>query len=62
MDDPHIASDGYTYEHKAIRMWVDRQNVSPVTKQRLKHKMLTPDHSLHSAIQAWRLNVASSRT
>ncbi|KAL8119994.1 hypothetical protein AgCh_017213 [Apium graveolens] len=62
MYDPHIASDGYTYEHKAIQMWVDRHNVSPVTKQRLQHKMLTPNHTLHSAIQAWRSHVISSRT
>lgn len=62
MNDPHIASDGYTYEHKAIQMWVDRHNVSPVTKQQLQHKMLTPNHTLHSAIQAWKSRVTSSRT
>ncbi|KAK1365246.1 U-box domain-containing protein 34-like [Heracleum sosnowskyi] len=62
MKDPHIASDGYTYEHKAIQIWVDRYNVSPVTNQRLQHKMLTPNHTLHTAIQAWRSHVISSRT
>ncbi|KAK4368630.1 hypothetical protein RND71_012422 [Anisodus tanguticus] len=54
MEDPHIAADGFTYEHRAIKTWVDRHNVSPVTKQRLQHKMLTPNHTLRLAIQDWR--------
>ncbi|WOH09194.1 hypothetical protein DCAR_0728649 [Daucus carota subsp. sativus] len=62
MNDPQIASDGYTYEHKAIQIWVDKHNVSPVTNQRLQHKMLTPNHTLHSAIQAWRSHVIFSTT
>lgn len=62
MNDPHIASDGYTYEHKAIQMWVDRYNVSPVTNQQLQHKMLTPNLTLHSAIQAWRSQVMTTST
>ncbi|XP_055824865.1 U-box domain-containing protein 34-like isoform X2 [Solanum dulcamara] len=54
MEEPHIAADGFTYEHRAIKAWVDRHNVSPVTKQILQHKMLTPNHTLHVAIQDWR--------
>ncbi|XP_060189085.1 U-box domain-containing protein 34 isoform X3 [Lycium barbarum] len=54
MEDPHIAADGFTYEHGAIKAWVDRHNVSPVTKQRLQHKMLTPNRTLRLAIQDWR--------
>ncbi|KAK4337934.1 hypothetical protein RND71_042421 [Anisodus tanguticus] len=42
MEDPHIAADGFKYEHRAIKAWVDRHNISPVTKQTLQHKMLTP--------------------
>ncbi|KAL4589482.1 hypothetical protein LXL04_002389 [Taraxacum kok-saghyz] len=56
MDDPHIAADGFTYEHRAIKIWLERQNESPVTKRRLKHKTLTPNHTLKSAIQDWRLH------
>lgn len=57
MDDPHIAADGFTYEHIAIKTWLDRHGVSPVTKLRLQTKMLTPNHLLCSAIQEWRSRV-----
>ncbi|KAG9152361.1 hypothetical protein Leryth_016733 [Lithospermum erythrorhizon] len=55
MDDPHIASDGFTYDHVAIHTWLDRHDISPVTKQKFQHKMLIPNNNLHSAIQQWRL-------
>ncbi|XP_073132233.1 U-box domain-containing protein 34-like isoform X2 [Henckelia pumila] len=54
MEDPYIAADGFTYEHDAIKAWLDRYDISPVTKQLLQHKMLTPNHVLLSAIQEWR--------
>ncbi|CAN8253059.1 unnamed protein product [Cochlearia groenlandica] len=54
MEDPQIAADGFTYEGKAIKAWIQKhQNVSPVTKHRLKHSDLTPNHTLKSAIQEW---------
>lgn len=58
MDDPHIAADGFTYEHIAIKTWLDRHDVSPVTKVRLQTKMLTPNHILRSAIEEWRSSVS----
>lgn len=61
MDDPHIAADGFTYEHKAIKLWLDRHSVSPVTKLRLHYKVLTPNHTLRSAIQEWKSRVISTR-
>uniref|UniRef100_A0A5B7BWZ9 RING-type E3 ubiquitin transferase n=1 Tax=Davidia involucrata TaxID=16924 RepID=A0A5B7BWZ9_DAVIN len=61
MDDPHIAADGFTYEHRAIKAWLERRNVSPVTKLRLQHTLLTPNHTLRSAIQEWRFRLTSSR-
>nr|XP_043623468.1 U-box domain-containing protein 34-like [Erigeron canadensis] len=60
MDDPHIAADGFTYEHRAMQIWLERQDTSPVTKRRLQHKILTPNHTLRSAIQDWRLRSTSS--
>lgn len=62
MDDPYIAADGFTYEHRAIQIWLERQNASPVTKRKLQHKTLTPNHTLRSAIQDWRLRSTSSRS
>ncbi|XP_065849433.1 U-box domain-containing protein 34 [Euphorbia lathyris] len=57
MDDPYIAADGFTYEHRAIKAWFDRHKVSPVTKLRLQDSMLTPNHTLRSAIQQWKSSV-----
>ncbi|XP_050374059.1 U-box domain-containing protein 34 isoform X2 [Argentina anserina] len=54
MDDPHISADGFTYEYRAIKAWLDKHNVSPVTRLRLHHSELTPNHTLRSAIQEWR--------
>ncbi|XP_057467857.1 U-box domain-containing protein 34-like [Actinidia eriantha] len=59
MDDPHIAADGFTYEHRAIKAWLERHNISPVTKFRLQHTLLTPNHTLRSAIQDWRSRLTS---
>ncbi|KAF3439635.1 hypothetical protein FNV43_RR17913 [Rhamnella rubrinervis] len=60
MDDPHIAADGFTYEYRAIKAWLEKHRVSPSTKLKLQHSTLTPDHSLRSAIHDWRSRVTLS--
>lgn len=62
MDDPHIAADGFTYEHRAIKAWLGKHNVSPVTKRQLQHSVLTPNHTLRSAIHDWKSRVTLSST
>ncbi|XP_009597475.1 U-box domain-containing protein 34 isoform X1 [Nicotiana tomentosiformis] len=62
MEDPQIAADGFTYEHRAIKLWLTRHSVSPVTKQLLQHKLVTPNRTLRLAIQEWRSQVMSFRT
>ncbi|BAT76841.1 U-box domain-containing protein [Vigna angularis] len=57
MDDPYIAADGFTYEYRAIKAWLSRHNVSPMTKLKLQHSVLTPNHTLRSAIQEWKSGV-----
>lgn len=57
MDEPYIAADGFTYEHRAIKAWLSKHNVSPVTKHKLQHSELTPNHTLRSAIQEWKSEV-----
>ena len=57
MDDPYIAADGFTYEYRAIKAWLDKHNVSPSTKHKFQHSMLTPDHTLRAAINEWRSRV-----
>lgn len=60
MDNPFIAADGFTYERCAMEAWLERHDVSPVTKQKLQHKMIIPNHMLHSAIQEWKRRVKSA--
>ncbi|GKV13965.1 hypothetical protein SLEP1_g24915 [Rubroshorea leprosula] len=54
MDDPYVAADGFTYEHRAIKAWLEKHNVSPVTKYRLQNSVLTPNHILRTSIQEWK--------
>ncbi|KAJ7955918.1 Protein kinase domain [Quillaja saponaria] len=62
MDDPYIAADGFTYEHRAIKAWLRKHTVSPVTKVRLQNSMLTPNHTMRSSIQEWKSSTTLSST
>ncbi|KAH9604115.1 hypothetical protein KSS87_010455 [Heliosperma pusillum] len=54
MEDPHIASDGFTYELEAIRGWLNSgHDSSPMTNMTLANLELTPNRALCSAIQEW---------
>ncbi|KAL9224239.1 hypothetical protein vseg_000299 [Gypsophila vaccaria] len=59
MDDPFVAGDGFTYERRAIEAWLERHDISPVTKHKLQHFNLTPNMTLLTAIQEWRCRLAS---
>ncbi|KAK9715714.1 hypothetical protein RND81_06G184600 [Saponaria officinalis] len=61
MDDPHVAGDGFTYERRAIEAWLERHDISPVTKHKLQHFNLTPNITLLTAIQEWRCRLASKK-
>ncbi|OQU84640.1 hypothetical protein SORBI_3004G093100 [Sorghum bicolor] len=54
MEDPHVAADGHTYEHYAIRAWLKRHKTSPVTRRKLPNSSIVPNHSLRAAIQQWK--------
>ncbi|MCO5549314.1 hypothetical protein L7F22_002782 [Adiantum nelumboides] len=56
MESPHIAADGFTYEHDAIKVWLQEHDTSPMTNLTLNHKNLTPNHTLRSAIKEWHEN------
>jgi hypothetical protein len=53
MIDPVLCADGVTYERSAITLWMQTQNVSPVTEQPFFHRDLTPNDRLRLAIQAF---------
>ncbi|KAJ7949484.1 U-box domain-containing protein kinase family protein [Quillaja saponaria] len=54
MSDPCVASDGYTYDHKAIEKWLQENDKSPMTNMTLPNKNLIPNYTLLSAILEWK--------
>lgn len=62
MDDPYIAADGYTYEYRAIKVWLGKHDISPVTKLRLSHTCIIPNLSLRAAIQDWKSSFSLPRS
>ncbi|KAK3153298.1 hypothetical protein QOZ80_2BG0170410 [Eleusine coracana subsp. coracana] len=54
MQDPCIASDGYSYDRAGIEMWLCENEVSPLTKLGLPNKDLIPNYALLSAINNWK--------
>ncbi len=51
MQDPVIASDGTTYERKAIEDWLANHDTSPLTGKPLANKELTPNYALKNCIK-----------
>ncbi|KAF5749734.1 putative U-box domain-containing protein kinase family protein [Tripterygium wilfordii] len=55
MKNPHVAADGFSYELESMEEWLRMgRDTSPMTNLRLKHKLLTPNHTLRSLIQDWK--------
>ncbi|KAJ8425470.1 hypothetical protein Cgig2_001059 [Carnegiea gigantea] len=54
MEDPCVASDGYTYDRKAIELWLKENDTSPTTNFPLANKNLIPNYNLRYAIQEWK--------
>ncbi|KAI5062917.1 hypothetical protein GOP47_0021464 [Adiantum capillus-veneris] len=53
MHNPYIAADGFTYEHDAIKVWLEEHATSPMTNLVLSHNNLIPNLSLRSDIKEW---------
>ncbi|XP_050249613.1 U-box domain-containing protein 33-like isoform X2 [Quercus robur] len=54
MQDPHVATDGFTYEAEVLREWFDSgHDTSPMTNLKLENCNLVPNYALRSAIQEW---------
>ena len=52
MHDPVIATDGYTYERKAIEEWLKEKHISPVTGNAMPNEKLIPHFTLRHIIDA----------
>ncbi|XP_043722973.1 U-box domain-containing protein 35-like [Telopea speciosissima] len=54
MDEPCVAADGYTYDRKAIEVWLKDNDYSPMTHLPLSSKNLLQNFTLLSAITEWK--------
>nr|DAD47154.1 TPA_asm: hypothetical protein HUJ06_017091 [Nelumbo nucifera] len=54
MDNPCVAADGYTYDRRAIEIWLAQNDKSPMTNLPLPNKNLLPNYTLLSAITEWK--------
>ena len=54
MKDPVVASDGHTYERRAIERWLATKATSPKTGEQLDSKQVFPNHSMRRMILEWR--------
>ena len=53
MINPVIATDGITYEEKAIQTWLESHTTSPMTNLPLESKKLIPNITLRNVISSW---------
>jgi hypothetical protein len=60
MEEPVIATDGFTYEKRCILEWLRTKGTSPTTGAVLDSTALIPNHSLKSQINQWREKQARS--
>jgi hypothetical protein len=54
MDDPVMASDGFTYERVAIEEWLQKHSTSPSTKVELINKDLVCNRVLKKMLDAYK--------
>ena len=50
MQDPVFTADGHTYERSAIEHWMKTNDTSPLTGEKLEHRILTPNHILRGLL------------
>ena len=53
MDDPVVASDGFTYNREEIQNWFKHHDTSPLTNEPFEHKILIPNIDKRKQIIAW---------
>ncbi|KAI8028945.1 U-box domain-containing protein 52 [Camellia lanceoleosa] len=46
--------DGYAYDRKAVRTWLEENDKSPMTNLPLPTRNLIPNYTLLSAISEWK--------
>ncbi len=61
MEDPVFAKDGETYGRPGIERWFEQHNTSPITREVLSSKELTPNKGLKSEIKEWQQRLAAAQ-
>lgn len=51
--DPVVAADGHTYERSDIEEWLKNNDTSPMTNERMEHKLLIPNLALRAVMDAY---------
>ena len=54
MENPVVATDGYTYEKQAIEHWLETKMTSPLTNLKMPNKTLIPNYTIKSLIVAYK--------
>lgn len=54
MKHPVVTADGFSYEKRAIKLWLKDHNTSPMTNLPLAHKKLVPNINLKKQIEAFK--------
>jgi small GTP-binding protein len=54
MNDPVVMPDGHTYERGALVQWLERNPVSPITRQPMGIGDIRPNHALKGVIDRYR--------
>ena len=52
MTDPVVLDDGFSYDKKEIEKWLEKSNISPLTKKPISKTMI-PNRTLRSTITSW---------
>jgi hypothetical protein len=62
MQDPVIASDGFTYEREAIEKWMESHHLSPCTRVAFSDKRLVPNQNMKTMISDYMQSIQKVRT
>ena len=57
MNDPVMCTDGYSYERKAIMQYLEKNSISPMTKQPIDKKNIFPNRTLKDAIENYKIDI-----
>mmetsp|Transcript_16969 Transcript_16969/g.28298 ORF Transcript_16969/g.28298 Transcript_16969/m.28298 type:complete len:316 (-) Transcript_16969:502-1449(-) len=60
MTDPVLASDGFSYERRAIERWLTTHRTSPLTGGVLPNQILIPNHRLRQVIEGIGISMGRS--